>query len=233
MLDAFFSRLVDYKNPQSFASRLRAKRARHVVGMIDEICRKKGFCTILDVGGTVAYWNIVSHAWLREHKVKIILLNLQAASVQTELADVFESVGGNACAMPEFPDQSFDIVHSNSVIEHVGLWRDMKAMSAEVQRIGKSYYLQTPNFWFPIEPHYFFPVIHWLPMPWRVALAMRWSLGSWPKAKTVSEAVTAQQAAILLSAKMLRSLFPDAQFVRERFLGLTKSLIVLKPQRLA
>jgi hypothetical protein len=39
----------------------------------------------------------------------------------------------------------------------------MAGPARETVQVGRSYYLQTPNFWFPLEPHYGVPFIHWLP----------------------------------------------------------------------
>jgi SAM-dependent methyltransferase len=71
-------------------------------------------------------------------------------------------VQGNACALP-FPDQSFDVVFSNAVIEHVGDIERQRLFVAETLRVGRRVFLTTPNRWFPIEVHTRLPFVHWLP----------------------------------------------------------------------
>jgi hypothetical protein len=62
-----------------------------------------------------------------------------------------------------FETKSFDIVFSNSLIEH--LPRELQqAFAAECQRVGRHFYIQTPNKWFPVELHILLPIIHWLPL---------------------------------------------------------------------
>jgi hypothetical protein len=219
--------LVDYKNPNSFASRLRRKRFARVLALLQAAHARNGSCKVLDVGGTQTYWNIVPMQLLRDLKVSITLLNLEATPVLSD-ADVFSSVAGNACDLSPFADGSFDLVHSNSVIEHVGSWHDMCRMAAEVRRVGTAYYMQTPYFWFPVEPHFIFPLIHWMPMSWRYRLAMARPLGTWRKASTVQEAMAAQQSAVLLDRSMVCALFPDATVSFEWFLGLPKSVVAYR-----
>lgn len=62
-----------------------------------------------------------------------------------------------------FPDQSFDVVHSNAVVEHVGPRADQERFIAELVRVGRSVFVTTPNRWFPIETHSKWPLVHWLP----------------------------------------------------------------------
>lgn len=223
-----FRRLVNYDDPTSYGSRLRERRARCLVAMIETIHASQGRCEILDVGGTVAYWRIVPIDQLRRLGVCVTLLNLHAAPVPDDQSDVFVSVAGDACDLGAWGDNSVDLVHSNSVIEHVGPWSAMERMAREVRRVARAYYLQTPYFWFPIEPHYFAPFLHWLPMSWRIRIAMRFALGSWPRARDVAEATRAQQAAVLLDQTQFRHLFPDAEIVKERWLGLIKSLTAIR-----
>lgn len=118
-----------------------------------------------------------------------------------------------------FADAEFDVAFSNSVIEHVP--PDLQYRFAEeIRRVAGRYFVQTPNKYFPIEPHYQLPLFQFLPRRVRRALNRRFTLGWQPKGQW--EEIT------LLSARSLRRLFPDAEIKRERVLGLTKSLIALR-----
>lgn len=118
-----------------------------------------------------------------------------------------------------FADREFPVVFSNSVIEHVP--EELQpAFAQEIRRVGERYYVQTPNRWFPIEPHYQFPLFQFLPERAQRRLNARFTLGwrrkgDWYPTK-------------LLSARELRRLFPDGEIHRERFLGLTKSFMVVR-----
>src|SRR3546814_10323990 len=69
------------------------------------------------------------------------------------------------------PYRSFDIAHSNSVIEHVITWDNMKNFARETRRVAAWHYVQTPYFWFPVDPHFYkLPFYHWLPRPLRAKL---------------------------------------------------------------
>ena len=71
-------------------------------------------------------------------------------------------VQGDGCALP-FGDQTFDVVYSNAVIEHVGDVERQRLFVAEALRVGRRVFLTTPNRWFPIEVHTRLPFVHWLP----------------------------------------------------------------------
>jgi SAM-dependent methyltransferase len=73
-----------------------------------------------------------------------------------------------------FADGEFDLVYCSSVIEHVAPSR-REAFAAELRRVGRGWFVQTPAFSFPVEPHALLPFAHWLP----VALRKRyWRLGA-------------------------------------------------------
>jgi SAM-dependent methyltransferase len=71
-------------------------------------------------------------------------------------------VQGDACALP-FPDDAFDVVFSNAVIEHVGDRERQRAFVSEALRVGGRVFLTTPNRWFPVELHTRLPLVHLLP----------------------------------------------------------------------
>jgi SAM-dependent methyltransferase len=119
----------------------------------------------------------------------------------------------------DFADGEFGAVFSSSTIEHVP--KELhEAFASEVRRVGRRYFVQTPNRYFPIEPHYQFPLFQFLPHRVQRALNNRFSLG-WQK-KGEWEEIN------LLSARQLRRLFPDAEVHRERVFGLTKSLMAVR-----
>ena len=68
----------------------------------------------------------------------------------------------DGCRLP-FPDKSFDLVFSNAVIEHIP--GQQKQFADEVSRVGKSWFVTTPNYWYPFETHYHLPFIQFLSRP--------------------------------------------------------------------
>ncbi len=118
-----------------------------------------------------------------------------------------------------YGDREFPVAFSNSVIEHVP--KELQAaFAAEVSRVADRYYVQTPNKWFPIEPHYQLPFVQFLPERVMKALNRRFSFGWREKGRW--------EPIRLLDAGELRRLFPEAEIHRERLFGLTKSLMVVR-----
>jgi hypothetical protein len=111
--------LIDYDNPSSLASRLRRKRSYLIRRMIEGAHSRYGKCEILDLGGTFKYWNIIPEEFLGRYNVHITLLNVADAEVVAPFGR-FSCTIGDACDLGRYADGQFDLVHSNSVIEHVG-----------------------------------------------------------------------------------------------------------------
>jgi hypothetical protein len=211
-------------------SGFRKKRFQTILKLINDIVADKGRCRILDIGGRYSYWEDFKEE-LDGFPIEVTITNLERERGRTSIDDprfLFDVADARNC--PQYADFSFDLVHSNSVIEHVGLWRDMLAMANEVRRVAPAYFVQTPYFWFPIEPHYRTPIINWLPEPWRARLLMKRQLGFYRKAETMDQAMASVDDARLLDLRQFRSLFPDAEILQERVFGLTKSMMAVRRQ---
>ena len=171
---------------------------------------------ILDVGGTALNWSLLPA------QPRTTLLNLPT--------DGEADVVGDGRFLP-FRDRSFDIVFSNSVIEHISTVEDQRRFADEVRRTGRAYWVQTPDRRFPIEPHLVTPFLHWLPQPARVAIARRftfWSLIERPSPDRWEFYIRhCSEEVRLLDARQLQEMFPEARIIRERFLGISKSLIAV------
>lgn len=199
---------------------------------------------VLDVGGRPAIWNL-----LKEHygvvPKSLTLLNV-AKDVEAIDADAegvcssgqsdgqedgqvsYRLVVGDGRRLP-FPDKSFDLAFSNSVIEHVGSFVDMENFAAECDRVAKRIYIQTPNHWFPIEPHLVCAFIHWLPRSLyrKVSfLSVNYALFAWRSASLKRIFYEEFDSIRLLKRSQLRALFPNRRIGGEKVLGLTKSFIV-------
>ncbi len=202
-----------------FARGMRKKRIAHFESLITPL-RKP--LTILDVGGTQAFWKLVG---LINDDLKITLYNVSHFNVSYP---TLVSMAGDARDMQEFKDKEFQIVFSNSVIEHVGSFAQQRQMADEVQRVGDRFYVQTPNRYFPLEPHFLFPFFQFLPVSFRVFLVTHFNLGWRGNIPDRQEALRAVQEIRLLTEKELKDLFPGAKIYKEKLLGLTKSFIVYK-----
>jgi len=212
-----------------FSLRFRERRLRnHLLPILQAIHSATGSVRIIDIGGAAPYWNFLA-AELETLNCSIVLFNRVAEQISAEETDNprFSVLIGDARCV-NLPSMSFDLVHSNSVIEHVGSWVDMRAMAGEVRRLAPSYFVQTPNFWFPYEPHYYQPFFHWLPEQVRARWMCAVKFNDWPKAPSLLEACEWIQKAKLLSFGQMQALFPDATIKRERFCGLTKSLMAIR-----
>ena len=180
---------------------------------------------VLDVGGTPETWEML------EERPRVTLLN--TPRTKEELAGAAWWVAGDGCALP-FRDGAFDVVFSNSVIEHVGDAARQAQFASEIARVGRAYWVQTPNRWFPVEQHLLTPLVHWLPKAWQRAIVPRFTV--W--AALVKPAADRREFYVrhyldevrLLSGAEVARLFPGARIVRERFCGWTKSLMAVRVQ---
>jgi len=126
-----------------------------------------------------------------------------------------ELVQADARAMP-FADGEFDVAYCNSLIEHVDP-ADRPLVAAEIRRVAQRWFVQTPNLWFPLDPHTLLPGYQFLP-----AALQRWVSGL--------GAARSYERVRLLDVAELGRLFPEGRIIRERLGPLTKSLIAVGPR---
>lgn len=222
-------KITDYQSDQSIGFKLRQRRSKRIVDLIEKVYANKQQVEIIDVGGTREYWNIIPIEYLKQRQVHIAIVNLTVPSDPSGGQDtVFSCVQGDGCDLREIQQDQFDIAHSNSVIEHVGGLNKMTDFAKEIRRVAASYYVQTPNYYYPIEPHFLFPFFHWLPVPARLRLAMRFQLGCFPRASNMKEARSFVDLCRLLKKRTLLDLFPDARLYKERLFLLVKSFVLIR-----
>ncbi len=173
---------------------------------------------VLDVGGAWYNWSLLSQ------QPRLTVLNLETPREQNQPASWLVA---DARYLP-FKDQSFEVVYSNSVIEHLADVVNQRLFAAECHRVGQRYYVQTPNKHFPIEPHLLTPFIHWLPHRLQRRMLRNMTIWGMINRPTQQRCDEFMQEICLLDERELRRLFPDAQIWHERLFGITKSLIAVK-----
>lgn len=135
-----------------------------------------------------------------------------------------------------FADRQFDVVVCSSVLEHVTvpkaeIWRERSGarfreralagqarFARELRRVARAWFVQVPYRGFPVETHTWLPFVGVMPRPLAcrvIALANR----AWIK-RTIPDFY-------LPTEREMRAFFPGGSLVRERCLGLTKSLIAV------
>jgi hypothetical protein len=135
---------------------------------------------------------------------------------------MFRALLGDARRLEGRADGSVDLVHSNSVIEHVGPWQDMAAMASELRRVGRAGWMQTPAWEFPIEPHFRAPFLHWFGQPLRrrmLALSPHYRRAGLAARRLHVDRIN------LLSRAEVAALFPGCEIWVERVALLPKSYV--------
>lgn len=211
-------RAADGRDENSLATRLRRNRFALFRDLLSTVPRP---LTILDVGGEQVYWERMGLA--DSPDIRFVILNVSEERVTLPN---FTAVAGDACDMREYVDGRFDVVFSNSVIEHVGDAARQERMAREIRRVGKAFFVQTPYRYFPIEPHFVFPFFQFLSPELKAFLIRHLNITYTRKRWTPAEAATIANEISLLTERQLRGMFPGADLHREKVLGLTKSLTV-------
>lgn len=181
--------------------------------------------TLLDVGGNPGFWT--SHP---QSVKQIDTLNIHevAWSAADHPGHDIRVLVGDGCALA-MPNKSYDIGFSNSVIEHVGSWKQQQQFAFEIRRVAGSLWVQTPAFECPIEPHYLTPLIHYIPRSVQKKI-LRWgTLWGWITRPTSAQVDFMVETTRLLRKREMQELFPDCEIITERMLWIIpKSYIAIR-----
>ncbi|WP_206313824.1 class I SAM-dependent methyltransferase [Streptomyces coryli] len=177
---------------------------------------------VLDLGGTPASWRA---APVRPAQVTVV--NIDPGVAGDPEPDV-QFLAADACQLPALlPGVEFDLVYSNSLLEHLGGHANRARLAEVVAASASHHWIQTPYRYFPVEPHWLFPGMQWLPFQVRVQISQRWPYGHirpGGRAKAIRDVAEVE----LLSATEMRAYFPESDLWFERFAGLPKSLVARK-----
>jgi hypothetical protein len=217
-LRTIFPKTNDYSNPNYIGSKFRKQRFLFFEERIVTLDKP---ITILDMGGTVRFWKDENYD---QRPVLITIINLRD---EESIYPNIKVIKGDACDLSMYKDHSFDIVFSNSLIEHLYTKERQQKMASEAMRVGKYFFVQTPNRYFPIEPHYKFPFFQFLPKFLQVFLQTKTTLiNGFKYDRAYAENMVKEIR--LLSKRELIELFPNCSLYVEEYLGLPKSFVAFR-----
>ena len=208
-------RLADPQEKGSIGTTLRQRRWRMFEEQFPDIEQQK----VLDLGGTIRHWEAAPR-----RPASVVVLNYLPQD--TELPGM-TAIEGDACAPPPVvTTQSFDVVYSNSLIEHVGGHSRRMELASVIDSLAPRHWIQTPYRYFPVEPHWLFPGLQFLPQALRARAIRHWPLS--PARPDPRGALQDVMEVELLSKTELQFYFPQSEIIAERIAGITKSLIATR-----
>ena len=184
---------------------------------------------VLDVGAQVSS-NPVDVQFIDAYPWKE---NITAANIMQDFLDVvksrYPSINtqlADARRLP-WPDKHFDIVFSNAVIEHVGDFADQRQMASEIMRVGKRWFVTTPNRWYPFEFHMRMPFVTWLPGQSYLGFSKIVHYSPYWRKYIFGRRYGGQLR--LMSARELKKCFPNSRIIKQRVTFMAETLIVVGP----
>lgn len=207
---------TDVNSRRSLAGRARARRWQHLIEVFPSLSEMR----VLDLGGTPESWQLAPVL-----PKSVTTLNLLP---QESAAEGIITIQGEACDLPSaFASDHFDLVYSNSLLEHVGGHARRQRLADNIHSLADRHWVQTPYRYFPIEPHWLFPGMQWLPYEARVQISMHWNRGH-IRTYTREEAQEQVDEIDLIGISQMRRYFPSSIIWYERVAGLIKSLVAIQ-----
>lgn len=219
-VDKIHHRLADPHEPRSLSSSRRAKRFAELVRRFPDLAQMR----VLDLGGTPDFW--------RSAPVQPAYVTTMNLDTWTADEPWLDHVTADACDVSSLDRCAgdYDLVVSNSLIEHVGGFLKRQELAHVVEKAAPSHWVQTPDRYFPIEPHFVGPGFQFLPVRARAELVRRWPIAH-ERVHTSEEALAQVLTIELISSAELAHLFPGSTIWHERLAGLSKSIVAVRAGR--
>jgi Methyltransferase domain len=209
---------ANQNNDDSVSNSSRKKRMDFFL----EFCDKLGKpLRILDLGGSDYHWRNSVFRNNKDYHITVINTENQNTKDFTNICFIKKDVRD----LEFFDDKEYDIVYSNSLLEHLNNFEEQKKMGDEVKRIGKHYFIQTPNYYFPVEPHFLFPFFQFLSDDAKTWLVSKYKLGWFMKQDDKVKARELATSVRLLKKNELKKIFSDGKIYNEKFFFLNKSFV--------
>lgn len=200
---------------------------RRKMALFYELMRPDEHSKILDVGAQIALSDqadpqlIDSYRW-RGNISAVNILERHTREIKDRFPEV-DARTADARRLP-WPDKYFDIVYSNAVIEHVGNLEDQRTMASEVMRVGRRWFVTTPNRWYPFEFHLRLPLVTWLPGQAYLRIGRIYSYNH-----MIGKYVSGLECSDLrlMTARELRGCFPDSRIIPLRVTFMAETLIAV------
>ncbi len=195
--------------------------------MFNKLMKPNAQTQVLDVGAEVnpkhdrTLQLIDSYPW----KEKLTAINTSAEHIELikQHYPEIEAIVADARALP-WPNKHFDIVYSNAVIEHVGTFKDQKKMAAEIMRVGKRWFVTTPNRWYPFEFHLRLPFVTWLPGHGYLRVGQLISYNHVKHKYVIGEECYGLR---LMTANELEQCFPGSKIIKQQVTFMAETLIAI------
>jgi len=212
----YLRKIASSNSTDNLSSKFRRKR----FGTFQKYLTKLGLKEprFLDIGGTQIYWDHINSYF--KTNLSPIIVNIEKDYITN---GIYAGIIGDGKSLSFIKDNTLDLAYSNSVIEHLTGFEDQNEMAYNIKRVAKYYFIQTPAFIFPLEPHFLFPFFHWLPKKVRIWFILKFNLGWYQKCQSFIEAKKLVDSIRILKKKELKLLFKDAHIITERLFFIPKS----------
>ena len=211
----------------SLFSKLSYVSRKRKLEMFYEVMNPTNKTRMLDVGAEVSPQGdrglqlIDSYKW----KKNISVVNYSPEHVDNikNCYPEVDAVQGDACNLP-WLDKHFDVVYSNAVIEHVGDFNKQKKMASEIMRVGKKWFVTTPNKRYPFEFHMRLPFVTWLPGN---CYLLAGKIISYNHVQKKYMSGKKRNDLRLMTARELKQCFPTSKIIKQRVTFMAETLIAI------